>query len=62
MRLTDATSDQIRTFTFRAITPAGEFHIFNTRAEKRRWQRENGIVGDRNPLRRTQARSTEGGR
>ena len=50
MRLTDATAEQIRSFTFRAITPAGEFHIFRTRSEKRRWQRESGIVGDRNPL------------
>ena len=62
MRLTDATSDQIRSLTFRAITPAGEFHIFRTRSEKRRWQRENGIAGDANPLHRAQARAKEGGR
>ena len=56
MRLTEATSDQIQAYTFRVITPAGEFHIFRTRSEKRRWQRENGIVGDRNPLHLAQAR------
>lgn len=62
MRLTDATAEQVQAFTFRAITPAGVFHIFKTRAEKRRWQRENGIVGAMNPLYRAQARSTEDAR
>ena len=62
MRLTDATAEQSRAFTFRALSPAGEFHIFRTRSEKRRWQRENGIVGDVNPLHRAQARATEAGR
>ena len=62
MRLTDATAEQIRSLTFRAITPAGEFHIFKNRSEKRRWQRENGIVGAMNPLYRAQGRATEDAR
>lgn len=57
MNINDATSDQIQAFAFRSITPAGEFHIFKTRAEKRRWQRESGVVGDNNPLHRAQGRA-----
>lgn len=50
MKLTEATKQQIESFTYRAVDGRGEFHIFPSRSAKRRWQKKNGVTGAKNPL------------
>lgn len=35
---------------YTAVTTSGEFHVFKSRAAKRRWQKKNGVTGANNPL------------
>lgn len=56
MKLTEIVNYSPADWPYKAVDHQGGFHVFKSRTEKRRWLRDNEIVGQNNPLHRAQNR------